>query len=164
EERLLGEPAWLPAAPAHWLYLLVHATHHIRINRCRFVQLVDLLLLEPELPAAGVVTAEPAAAAAAMARALYPPLALLARYAPAPAPRPPGGRRAPPRAGPGPAPRRGPPPWRAPSLRRSRSSPATRPPRRPACARRSGASCGSASRRAMPRGRKGSISTAPPTS
>jgi hypothetical protein len=81
EERLLGEPAWVPAAPAHWLYLLVHATHHILINRFRLVQLLDLLLLEPELPHGGVVAAETADGAGAMARALYPPLALLVRYA-----------------------------------------------------------------------------------
>jgi hypothetical protein len=92
EGRLLGEPAWLPHPAMHWLYLLVHATHHILINRFRLVQLLDLLLLEPALPADGVLAFEelegpedaaPRATdpAASMARALYAPLALLDRYA-----------------------------------------------------------------------------------
>jgi Uncharacterised nucleotidyltransferase len=84
---LLGAPAWLPDAAAHWLYLLVHATHHILINRFRLIMLLDLVRLEPHLPPGGATG--PLAALAfpqlpeAAARALYAPLALLERYFPA---------------------------------------------------------------------------------
>jgi hypothetical protein len=72
--ELLGAPAWLPAAEAAWLHLLIHATHHILLNNSRLVQLVDLSLLTPAVR-------EPAALLAAVdARATYPALALLARY------------------------------------------------------------------------------------
>ncbi len=82
-QPLLGEPAWLPDPATHWLYLLVHATHHILINRFRLIQLLDLLLLCPTDLLGAALQVEPPAAAAAMARALYPPLALLQRYFPA---------------------------------------------------------------------------------
>jgi hypothetical protein len=88
EAWLLGEPAWLPGPSAHWIYLLVHGSHHILINRFRLVQLLDLLRLEPHLPAGdapdGLLTtlASPEVPAAIL-RAVYPPLALLERYFPA---------------------------------------------------------------------------------
>lgn len=88
EERLLGEPAWLPDPAAHWLYLLVHGSHHIRINRFRLVQLLDLLRLEPHLPAGAApegllsTLASPEVPEVVL-RAVYAPLALLDRYFPA---------------------------------------------------------------------------------
>jgi hypothetical protein len=91
EERLLGERAWLPDPPAHWLYLLVHSTHHILINRFRLLQLLDLLGLEPRLPRGGGAAGPLAVLASpevpdAVARAIYAPLALLERYYPGPPP------------------------------------------------------------------------------
>ena len=88
EAWLLGEPAWLPGPSAHWIYLLVHGSHHILINRFRLVQLLDLLRLEPHLPAGDVpgallTTLASPEVPAAILRAVYPPLALLERYFPA---------------------------------------------------------------------------------
>jgi Uncharacterised nucleotidyltransferase len=87
--ELAGEPACLPDAATHWLYLLVHASHHLLINRFRLVQLLDLRLLEAAALAGGVAAqllAEGTPAGVApggeglWARAVYPPLALLDRY------------------------------------------------------------------------------------
>jgi hypothetical protein len=89
--ELAGEPACLPDPATHWLYLLVHASHHLLINRFRLVQLLDLRLLEPAALAGGAAAqllSEGAPAGAAQgedgvwARAVYPPLALLDRYEP----------------------------------------------------------------------------------
>jgi hypothetical protein len=86
--ELVGAPAWLPDPAAHWLYLLVHASHHLLINRFRLVQLLDLRLLEPAALGGGVAAhllAEPARdGGGAVARAAYAPLALLDRYDPSP--------------------------------------------------------------------------------
>ncbi len=74
--ELLGAPSLLPDADALWLYLLVHATHHVLLNTFRLIQLADLVRLErflnrPEKLAEAV---DP--------RATYPALALLERYFP----------------------------------------------------------------------------------
>ena len=74
--ELLGVPAWLPDPEVLWLYLLVHATHHVLSNTFRLLQLADLLQLEPLLqqPAASLREVD--------ARATYPVQALLQRYFP----------------------------------------------------------------------------------
>ena len=73
---LLGVATRLPDPGVHWLYLLVHATHHVLLNTFRLVQLRDLELLAPSVsdPEALLREVEP--------RATYPALALLERYAP----------------------------------------------------------------------------------
>jgi hypothetical protein len=82
--ELAGATAWLPDAAAHWFYLLVHASHHLLINRFRLVQLLDLRLLAPAALAGGaaaMLLAEPELAGGGpVARAAYAPLALLDRY------------------------------------------------------------------------------------
>lgn len=100
--EVAGTPAaWLPAPEAHWCYLLVHGCHHLRINRFRLLQLLDLRLLEPaalagDVGRVGGVGGVGGIAAqllgetmppegAPLARAVYPPLALLDRYDPSPA-------------------------------------------------------------------------------
>lgn len=97
--EVAGAPAaWLPAPEAHWCYLLVHGCHHLRINRFRLLQLLDLRLLEPAALAGdiggvggvGGIVAHLLGEAvlpegAPLARAVYPPLALLDRYDPSPA-------------------------------------------------------------------------------
>ncbi len=74
--ELLGVPCRLPRPDALWLYLLVHATHHVMLNNFRLLHLLDLIRLEPFLdrPEEGLAGVDP--------RAVYPALALLDRYSP----------------------------------------------------------------------------------
>ena len=74
--ELLGVRSLLPDTDALWLYLLVHATHHVLLNNFRLIQLADLVRLEPFLrhPEELVEAVDP--------RATYPALALLERYFP----------------------------------------------------------------------------------
>jgi hypothetical protein len=45
--ELLGATAWLPDTDVLWLYLLLHATHHVMLNNFRLVHLADLQRLTP---------------------------------------------------------------------------------------------------------------------
>jgi hypothetical protein len=90
--ELAGAPCWLPDAAAHWLYLLVHASHHLLINRFRLLQLLDLRLLGPAALGGGAAAQllaecerDGGNGGGALARAAYAPLALLDRYDPSPA-------------------------------------------------------------------------------
>ncbi|HEY0783754.1 MAG TPA: nucleotidyltransferase family protein [Thermoanaerobaculia bacterium] len=73
---LLGEATLLPGDDVHWLYLLVHATHHVLQGNCRLLQLCDLERL------AGRLSDPEPLLASVDARATYPAQALLERYAP----------------------------------------------------------------------------------
>lgn|GEM_PF-5580862 len=75
-QPVLGETALLPAPAELWLYLLLHATHHILMGNFRLMHLVDLAWITPEVedPVAVLETLDP--------RATYGPLVLLARTFP----------------------------------------------------------------------------------
>ena len=73
---VLGEQVLVPAAGEVWLYLLLHATHHILLNNFRLLHLVDLALVTP------AVEDPPALLAALDARVTYAPLLLLDRTFP----------------------------------------------------------------------------------
>jgi hypothetical protein len=74
--ELLGAGAWLPDADVLWLYLLLHATHHVLLNNFRLVQLADLQRLAPFVREPGKLldTVD--------ARGTYPALALWNRTFP----------------------------------------------------------------------------------
>ena len=74
--HLMGRPAWLMNSDVLWVYLLIHATHHILHNNFRLIQLIDLLRLRSvaEIPAGLLNSVD--------ARATIAPLVLLQRYFP----------------------------------------------------------------------------------
>ncbi|HXO21998.1 MAG TPA: nucleotidyltransferase family protein [Thermoanaerobaculia bacterium] len=83
--EILGTRAWLPSAETLWLHLLIHATHHVLMNRFRLTQLVDLVRLRPFLsgPADLLAAIQAIEGTAGLgARAVYAPLALAQRYFP----------------------------------------------------------------------------------
>ena len=74
--HLLGRPAWLMNSDVLWVYLLIHATHHILHNNFRLIQLIDLLRLRSIAEvSAGLLNSVDA-------RATIAPLVLLQRYFP----------------------------------------------------------------------------------
>jgi len=75
---LLGREAWLMGSDVLWVYLLIHATHHMLHNNFRLIQLVDLTRL-------GSVVRPPRELLSAVdARGTIAPLVLLQRYFPSP--------------------------------------------------------------------------------
>ena len=74
--RFLGQQAWLMNTDVLWVYLLIHATHHMLHNNFRLIQLVDLVRLRPKLRAPMQLLNS------IDARGTIAPLALLQHYFP----------------------------------------------------------------------------------